>query len=154
MIVAVPNFGDIAANAHFGFEEGSFFHNPGDQTISPNATYQGDLGDGVTMPFSGGLLLSGEVYLFINGTGFQYAEVTLACAQPMPYSGTPTSPKTYVNGASATNSTPIFTVPVWAYITGVAAGKANEFFVNVTAGNGVPDVVYRTCTGHYRVFRE
>jgi hypothetical protein len=147
--VAVPNFGDIAASAHFGYVEAFFYDNPGDQAVSAGASIDRTVAT-FTMPFTGDIFLDCAVYGYINGTAYQY--IILSCPTTSDPDPT-TAPDSLWNGGSATNPYPINTVPVKAYWSNVSSGTSVTIKVRFYVGGGSPGGVYRTCFGTYRCCR-
>lgn len=147
--MAVPNFGDIGADAPFGYTEMFFFLNPGDTTINNNSYLDIECAS-FSMPFTGDIVLDCAVYGYINSASYQYWEMW-ATDQSNP--DPTTAPRSWWNAASATNSYPIMTLPVKAYWANVSSGTSVVLSIRFRNGDGGYQSIYRTCFGSYRCYR-
>lgn len=147
--MTVPKFGDIAASAEYGYLEAFFYDNPGDTSVAANSSLDRTLAT-FTMPFTGDIYLDAALYGYINGTAYQYVTITSpTTSDPDPT----TAPETWWNCGSATNSYPIFTLPLKAYWQNVSASTSVTIKGRLYVGAGSPGGVYRTCFGSYRICR-
>lgn len=147
--MAVPAFGAIAADAAFGYVEGFFLDNPGDQAVAANSNYDRTLAT-FTMPFTGDIFLDAALYGYINGTAYQYVIITCpTTSDPDPT----TAPETWWNCGNASNPYPIFTLPLKAHWSNVSSGTSVTIKSRLYVGAGSPGGVYRTCFGSYRCCR-